>query len=319
MTISIYNVTNHGLRAEQLRKLNDFSTDDYCGVIGKSTSPAFSGTGSVTVNTDIVSDGCVWLLGGGCLVSVTKKEIEDLVLQASKYYYISVTLPTFDVDNPSADTSAYAELVVGIGSDAYTGVTVWESDIKFRIPLFSTDANDAVSSIVYIKSKSQLEEWLSTRAYMALWDTLHSTFTHQSGSSGSVVKDSSGNITSVSSDKRGKVADVDFLSILNSETNEYDTVVCKWTGGVLQAYYTLTSGGQIQSHYFDNGAMIVSPGITGYREILTVPALPVSYGGTGGTSKSTARSGLGIYYGTSDPESAVANPETGDIYFKILT
>lgn len=40
----------------------------------------------------------------------------------------------------------------------------------------------------------------------------------------------------------------------------------------------------------------------------------VSYGGTGGTTKDTARNGIGIYYGNTSPDSMAASLQAGDIY-----
>ena len=40
----------------------------------------------------------------------------------------------------------------------------------------------------------------------------------------------------------------------------------------------------------------------------------VAYGGTGGTTKDTARNGIGIYYGNTAPDSMAASLSTGDIY-----
>lgn len=43
---------------------------------------------------------------------------------------------------------------------------------------------------------------------------------------------------------------------------------------------------------------------------------PVTLGGTGGTTKDTARSGLGITSGTAVPNNA--DGENGDVYFRIV-
>lgn len=42
--------------------------------------------------------------------------------------------------------------------------------------------------------------------------------------------------------------------------------------------------------------------------------VPVSGGGTGGTTKQTAREGIGIYAGSTAPETFAAQMQTGDIY-----
>jgi len=42
--------------------------------------------------------------------------------------------------------------------------------------------------------------------------------------------------------------------------------------------------------------------------------LDVSHGGTGGTTKDTARNGIGIFYGNTSPDSMAASLATGDIY-----
>lgn len=46
----------------------------------------------------------------------------------------------------------------------------------------------------------------------------------------------------------------------------------------------------------------------------SLPVWPVTRGGTGGTSKATARSNLGVTSGTASPSGGV----DGDIYFKIV-
>ena len=43
----------------------------------------------------------------------------------------------------------------------------------------------------------------------------------------------------------------------------------------------------------------------------------VAYGGTGGTTRDTARNGIGIYYGSTSPDSMAASLQTGDIYLYV--
>lgn len=65
-----------------------------------------------------------------------------------------------------------------------------------------------------------------------------------------------------------------------------------------------TNLGSTTAANFD-GTAAITPGVTG--------TLPVANGGTGGTTKATARSGIGITSGTADPP-ATGTP--GDIYLK---
>ena len=43
----------------------------------------------------------------------------------------------------------------------------------------------------------------------------------------------------------------------------------------------------------------------------------VAFGGTGGTTKDTARNGIGIYYGNTSPDSMAASLQAGDIYLYV--
>lgn len=51
-----------------------------------------------------------------------------------------------------------------------------------------------------------------------------------------------------------------------------------------------------------------------------IPAIwPISSGGTGASSASAARSGLGVRSGTAAPSDAVGGAQDGNIYFRIQT
>jgi hypothetical protein len=51
----------------------------------------------------------------------------------------------------------------------------------------------------------------------------------------------------------------------------------------------------------------------------TVPAFPIGVdnGGTGGTTKPSARNGLGIYVGNATPASMVSTLDVGDVYLYV--
>lgn len=303
MSIRIYNVTNHVLNAEMLRKLNSFSTDDYAGIIGNASVSVFSGTGSnINVASSVISAGVIYLIGGGCLLTAGLSDLASS-MSASKYRYVDVKC-SFSQDNITTDTS----LDVSIKTEAYSSQaeistymsrpqTIYTSN-GFKIPLLYTDANNAVHSIVAAKDKSSVEAFLTQAAIEQLWAELHSTFVHQTGS------------TSTSGQQRyGK------LGRFNIKGN---SIYCLSSDSVsaTETQVLSVNGSSISLSGYSNGLLSVSSNV-----VQTISTLPLTQGGTGATSKSNAKQNLGIYYGTADPNvtSPTNSPVAGDLYFKILT
>ena len=78
--MNIYNVINHRLNAEKLRKLNEFSTDLYGGVIANSSiSNVFSySNNKVSINSSALIAGELYIICGGCLVTLTNDDLNTL-------------------------------------------------------------------------------------------------------------------------------------------------------------------------------------------------------------------------------------------------
>lgn len=293
--MNIYNVTNHRLDAEKLRKINEFSTDLYGGVLCNSNvGNVFTYTNNaVTINEAALIDNELYILGGGCLITLIQSDLPTQL--ENKVYYLQV-ITDFSADNIVSDVSSNISIVAtdytptetnNIAQYIEMGRAI-PTDDGFKIPLFRVNGSDVIS-IVHAKDKSTLQDWLSANALTDLWTDLHATFVHQTGS------------TSTNPDY-GKLGNFNINqdSILHNNT----------------PFITATDTNRVKLNTnYQAGAAVIDSN----HELSSVATLPVTLGGTGATSKGqTMKHNLGIYWGTSSPEAAVNNPAIGDLYFKIL-
>ena len=296
MSISIFNVQNHRLDGNMLRKLHEFAVSDFCGLFATPVDPAFNGTGTVTINGQL-PDPLIFL-GWGCLLTVPKSDITGITLDADKIYVLRVSVD-FSNDNFTTDVTSHAEVVsftpTAAQTEQYTnygGKTILVSGSVFDIPLFSTDSTKKVTSLTIVKDGKSWEEFLTADALQHWMDDADNKYTFKSGSTSSGL----GN---------GKIGNFDFSgNNLRHQGDEFATI------------FTATQGNKFQFPTYTSGALSVNS-----ASDVVSGTLPVTFGGTGGTTKDTARQGLGIFYGTELPSehSFGTTVNIGDVYFRILT
>lgn len=295
--MNIYNVINHRLNAEKLRKLNEFSTDLYGGVIANSSiSNVFSySNNKVSINSSALIAGELYIICGGCLVTLTNDDLNTLPSPlTNQVYYLQVVFD-FAGDTIASDNSTSVTLVgstyVPAEINAYIqyGQSIAITN-GFKVPLFRWTGS-AFTSIVKAKDKASAEDWLTQNAIDDLWNTLNSTFVHQSGSS---------------------QANPTYGQLGNFNVNG-NTITHNNAG-----FITATNSHTLQL----NSAYTVGPAvINSNHELSSVTVLPMSLGGTGTTARGPVlKNNLGIFWGTSVPTSTtIENPQRGDLYFRILT
>ncbi len=293
--MNIYNVVNHKLDGEKLRKLNEFTTDLYGGVLGSSSVSnvfTYSG-GTVSINTNALINGELYVLCGGCLVTLTGVDLPTSI--ENKIYYLQV-LTDFSDDSIVSDSSADVSIVSDTNSSNVTTYASTGQSIVieggFKVPLFMLNGS-VFTSIVKIKDKSSTQDWLSQTAIADLWDSLYNVFVCQAGST--TEHPSGGNIGNFNITGGNVLLDNrDF--IFGGPHNEI---------GVNPVYA--------------QGPVFVQD-VSGYNILTSEPTLSVIRGGTNASNRQQAKLNLGIYYGTADPgtDYPVSNPMVGDLYFKIL-
>lgn len=295
--MNIYNVTNHRLNGEKLRKLNEFSTDLYGGAIAPSsiTNIFTYSNNTVSINSDALINNELYIICGGCLITLTQSDLPNTL--ENKVYYLTV-LTDFVNDSIVSDESVNVSVeavdysAADITTYSNTGQSISISG-GFRIPLFRWDGS-SFTSIVKSKDKSSSQDWLSQSAIADLWDTLNNTFVHQSGSV-------SGHPT------YGKVGNFNIHGDIISHNNGY--------------FITATNTNKVKlSNTYSSGVTYINSD----KELVSAPALSVSLGGTGTNARGQAlKNNLGIYWGTLSPEEFTSathlEPKLGDLYFKILS
>ena len=318
MAIEIFNVTNHRLSGEMLKQINEFSTDRYGGVIGSNfvsttviVTATSGGTTKINFNT---TDSTVSLIGGGCIIRMDKTIASVSSLPASTLWYLEVPL-TFSDDNITSDTATGAlvkstsatvtedigEFTISMSGGTYTykGQTIYtDSNRKFMIPLcYTTTPSEGIKSIVYLRDKSSLEDWLSGKAVQDLRNEFDSRYVHQDGSTGHNLW--------------GRVGSYD--------VRDFDIYRVNYTTATDDKLFSITpksDGYTFTLPTFSEGAMYVDA-----QHNLNADVIPITMGGTGGADKISARQGLGIFSGSEEPSKhdfhgAVIN--AGDLYFRIL-
>lgn len=296
--MKIYNVKNHTLNGEMFRKLNEFSTDLYGGVLGKTTeAPVFSySSNKVVIKPSLLINGVLPILCGGSVVTLTA---DDFTYPLTNHRYFLQVLTNFD--NDTIDTSSTVSIIKENLSASIEDYIETNQSIAisggYKVPLFEYN-NGTLTSVVAVKDKSSLEEWLSTNAIEQLWDELHSTFTHQVGT----TTDAEPGTPEYYYGKLGKYIFLEDGRILNSDTGE--------------VLITLDiTRNKLKFNQLSTGAVLSNSG-----QIFT-GVVPIQYGGTDASNRGQAKTNLGIFYGTADPNTTAPTqtPEVGDIYYKILT
>jgi hypothetical protein len=290
MSIKIFNVKNHKPDGEALRQLSDFSTNDFCGIVGTLSdgASAFTKSGnSIQVNDALLTADEFHLIGGGCLLSVNKSDVADKTADGT--YAVKVLFDNRN-DNFVADTSTAVSIISDAVVSGYNGRTLWTST-GFIIPLFSV-SNGEVTSLSIVKDGKSWEEFVTQDAINQFRAELSSEYTHQIGSTGN--------------NRFGKVANYDFSG--DSVRHIVDT-------NAPTEILAVNSNNEFALPTYDSGALYVEG-----HSVKSGP-LPISGGGTGSTDTLTAKQNLGIYYGNDLPSQhdfggAVINQ--GDIYFRIL-
>lgn len=282
--------------------------------------------------TDSVNSTDLTFINGGTVIDVPFDDIQQLNLVKNHFYFIkykvncsfdesntyndnfdeailehteytSYTVTAYDIHGK--ETSTMDESCVGVMSNVtlsdgtninYVGKSIKTSidsthTLYYIIPLFLYDGSKLVS-LVEARNKSSFEQWLSAKSLDNLWENLHATFTHQSGST-------------TEHPEYGKLGEFNFIDNTVSHTA---TQVVKVEDGK----FTLPTykSDKDNALYTDKNGKVLNGN------------LPIEAGGTNASNKNDAKNNLGIYYGTPDPEIYCANnnitPIEGDIYFKIL-
>lgn len=291
MSIQIFNIKNHRPDGNALRQINDFSTNDFCGIVGTlpTGEDAFAkNENSIVVNSRLLNaTNDFYLIGGGCLLSVNKSDIADKTADGT--YGLQVTFNNTR-DNFTTDTSSSVIIISNVSATNYTGRTVWIPG-GFMIPLFSVSSG-VVTTIAIVKDGKSWEEFITQDALNQFRIELSGEYTHQIGSTGN--------------NRFGKVANYDFSG--DSVRHIVDT-------NTPTEILAVNSNNEFALPTYDSGALYVEG-----HSVKSGP-LPISGGGTGSTDALTAKQNLGIYYGNDLPSQhdfggAVINQ--GDIYFRIL-
>lgn len=315
MSISIYNVPNHNLNSSMLRWVLNFAADRYSGSIintSDTSSPIFVKDGNhVSIASKYIYNNNLYLVSAGCLLLVTPSDITSITLAPLTYYYISTDWD-FHNDNVTTNVTTASRVVAEtysqgmLPSDISTYVehnqTIWTADgTAFKIPLFYTTSAGSVVSVMVSKSKASLESFLTQKAVDDMKTWVNDNFTHQSGST-------------TTNKNYGKIG--------NYAVENY-TLWGIYDSGRKKVFHT-NNAGRIVLDY--NSPTFGTP-VTGVvchdkdYGMFTSTALSVSFGGTGASTRGVAKTNLGIYYGTKDPNTTppTNSPVNGDLYFKILT
>lgn len=282
--------------------------------------------------TDSVNSTDLTFINAGNVIDVPFNDIQNIVLESNHFYYIKYKVNcSFDESNIYNDNfdevtiehvkyknytvtaynlngnevSTSDESCVGVMSNVtlsdgtninYVGKGIKKSigddhTLYYIIPLFLYDGSKLVS-LIEARNKSSFEQWLSAKSLDNLWETLHKTFTHQSGST-------------TEHPEHGKLGEFNFSG---NSVSHNDTQILRVENNkfILPTY----KSDKDNALYTDKNGRILNGN------------LPIEAGGTNASNKNDAKNNLGIYYGTPDPEVYCANnnitPIEGDIYFKIL-
>lgn len=309
MALNIYNVSNHALSGEQARLVSAFSSDEYAGVLGttdSATSPVFYKNGTtIGVNSGVVINDSISILGGGCLITIPAAEISSISIEGNegKYYYINVDLQNnFETDLITSDSSSYVTFVTSSYNPSdfveYNHKTIYNGT-SFMIPLFGITSEGEVDSLAIAKTNVNDVTYLTEAALQNLLNSLYSVFTQQAGCTDTYPDG-------------GKIG--------NFKINQDTILHCYINSGqIIWEEWIKANNNEIvlpQTQYTNGFLTVNNHTVTNIGN-----TIPVEKGGTGATTRAAAKQGLGIYYGKKDPNvsSPIASPQKGDLYFRILT
>ena len=286
---------------------------------------------SITINSSVLSNDELILINNGVMLGLSQEDI-NITPTSKHFYFIKyplncnftnnniyndnfeeatieylkyTTYTTISYDINGNVVYSNDENCVGIMSSVtldtgdiinYTGKTIISSLGKTQtlyniIPLFLFDGSRLVS-LIEARNKFSVEQWLSAKSLGNLWENLHHTFTHQSGS--------------VDGNGYGKIANFDFSgdSVLHKNTKILD--VNLYNKFSLPTYKSKNTN-----------AFYLNPDGS-----LEANVLPMDAGGTGARGKKGSRRNLGLYWEYTTPEEFCVDydivPDVGDIYFKVL-
>ena len=323
MAIQVYNVKNHSLNGEMLRKFFAYITSETtCIFIEQPNTdvnyvPVFKENDTkVKVNPNF--GDTLTIIGGGCIFSIDVADINDREISVNDSTICGIRVYTdFDGDNfatvytntSTDNNNDNVKLLFDNSLPVESGVnhTIYTAD-GFIIPLFRIDPTlqSHIEDLIQVWEYDDLLKHLTQEEKQQFLNNMDNKYVHRSGSTkdnpnyGKVAK------FKFNGDSLYYVSDDDVESLLIKVDDDCGPTLSK----------TKYSQGAL---YVQDEALIEDPSVIVPRVVKSGP-LPVRFGGTGAESSLYAKQNLGIYYGTEDPNvtSPVSNPNEGDVYFRIL-
>ena len=216
---------------------------------------------------------------------------QDMSANINKTYYAKVEYNIVSFSLPNSLSSLTYK---------YFGTTLWINNNTFIIPLYANN-NGKIVKCVIVKNKSDFEKLLSLSSYYDLKKYIENNFAWSTAGSEKVGNHLKGTI--------GKLLVSDDTIYNGSTINSVAPVKVQ----NLTINQLKVTDKNIDKLLVDNnGKLYVEKNYT----------VPVSHGGTSSSNRADAKSNLGIYYGTKDPDDSDAvrkkGKTKGDIYFKII-
>ena len=208
---------------------------------------------------------------------------QDTSANINKTYYAKVEYNTVSFSFPNSLSSLTYK---------YFGTTLWINNNTFIIPLYANNDGKIVECVV-IKNKSDFEKLLSLSNYYDLKKYIEDNFVWSTAGSEKVGNHLKGTI--------GKLLVSDDTIYNGSTTDSISPVKVQ----------NLTVN-QLKVDDKNTDKLLVDNNGKLYVENDYV--VPVSHGGTSAKNKNSAKTNLGIKYGTNLP----ASGDIGDIFFKII-
>ena len=210
----------------------------------------------------------------------------DTSVNPSTDYYYKIEASKIKFTIPGETTNTYN----------YIGNTLWLNENTFIIPLYANIGGELVQAVV-LRDLSDLEGLLSLSAYADLKKYLEENFVWSIGGQ-----------EPIGNHKKGDIGYLNITNDLISNTNNSSTVKIS----------KLAIEDLIDTSNDNDTKLLV--GVDGTISAKRDYIQPISHGGTGASDRGEAKRLLGIYYGTKSPTSSfpISNPQTRDIYFKII-
>lgn len=339
---SVFNLKNQSLNANILTLINQYNSNNYGGVIINDETDDIitdNGSGSITIsNATYMGNGIAMavdeyshilsskdllclhvtlsstdsrnLISGNDVIEYEIISNTTITSAPMRYYYIPVEYPSgspadnnwYEYDstshsfNLSTDVevdstkvyyifyeSSNVSFTYNSNNKVYDGSAITISNNEFIIPICYYSGTELIK-IVLQKNLKSFKEKLSDEAYSALKDYCEKTFVWRKG--GETFGDIGNlNITDeVIKNKNGGL-----VKIINPQFDIQNTTAIE------KSILTVNSDGTV-NNFISN--------------------LPITNGGTGADNKKSAKTNLGISYGTASASSRSGSE--GDIYFRIV-